>query len=97
MDIDVKNKIENKSLNRIEVEFEVSYESSTPTRQQVIQKLSALLKAKPNLVALNFLNSKFGNKKAKASANIYFDEETMNDIEKKHLIKRSQKVDEKKE
>ncbi len=97
MDIDIKNKNENKSLNRTEIEFEVSYESSTPTRQQVIQKLSALLKAKNNLTILNSLISDFGSKTAKGSASIYYDEESMKDIERKHLIKRSHKEEPKKE
>jgi small subunit ribosomal protein S24e len=97
MDINIKNKKENKLLNRTEVEFEVSYESSTPSRQQVIQKLAALLKVKSNLVILSELRSDFGNKKAKAKANIYVDEETMQDIEREYLIKRSHKEESKKE
>ncbi len=97
MDIDVKKKFENKLFNRIEVEFLVTYESSTPTRQKVIDKLAGLLNVKKNLIILESLKGEFGSKSAKGKADIYSDEETMKDIAKKHLIKRSQKEEPKKE
>ena len=95
MNINIDKKIENKSLKRTEVTFLVSYDSSTPKRQEVIEVLANLLKVKKELVILQSLNNKFGSKSADGKANIYTDEEALKRIEREYLSKRLEKKEKK--
>jgi len=88
MDIDIKNKFENIVLNRTEVDFIVSFVSSTPSRAKIVETLAALLNAKKELIILQYIKGEYGKKEAKARAHVYNDEAVMKDIEKRHLIER---------
>ena len=97
MDINVTKNFENKLLNRKEVEFTLTYDSSTPSRKKIIEKLAGLINEKKELIILQSLENKFGSKSAYGKAMVYDNKEAMKDIERKHFIKRSQKEEPKKE
>ncbi|MGB9937949.1 MAG: 30S ribosomal protein S24e [Methanobacterium sp.] len=87
MDIEIKDKIENPLLNRTEVHFDCVYQGeSTPKIMDVKNKLVAILDADKNLLVVDNVLPKFGEGKAEGYAKIYDSEESLKEIEQKHVL-----------
>lgn len=96
MDIQITNDKKNEFLKRREVAFTVKFDGPTPSRQQVFDKLTALLNLNQNVLVLHSLKTRFGTMKIVGIARIYDDEGSKSRLERAYLSTRG-KGKEKKE
>lgn len=66
MDIRILKDKDNALLNRRELDFIVKYEGSTPSRNDVRNKLAAMLNAPLELVVVQKMKTEYGMKEGKA-------------------------------
>ena len=88
MELNIKEKKENKAMTRQEIKFEVSYLEAPPKRMQVRDELAKQLKAKPETVIVQRIRNVFGMRKSAGSANIYSDFKNVLKFELKYKLKR---------
>jgi small subunit ribosomal protein S24e len=88
MDFEITNDRRNEFLKRREVAFTVKFNGVTPSRQQVFDKLTALLNLNQNFVVLHSLKTRFGTMKIVGIARIYDDEVTKLKLERAYLSTR---------
>ncbi|MDD1679856.1 MAG: 30S ribosomal protein S24e [Methanomicrobiales archaeon] len=93
MEITILEDKRNELLKRREIQFQVAYQGPTPSRQQVLDKLSALLNLSPNLTVIDSLRTRFGKTEIKGTARIYDTEEMKTEIERPYLFKRGKKAE----
>jgi len=70
MEVKIIQKTKNELLHRNEVVAEV-HEKTIPSKQQIRDKLSALLNVKAETIAITKMESKFGSSKTKIMARAY--------------------------
>jgi len=88
MNIEITNDKRNEFFQRREVTFLVNFEGPTPSRQQVFDKLIALLNLNQKLVVLQSLKTKFGAMEIVGIARIYDNEENKLKLERAYLANR---------
>ena len=93
---------ENKLMERKELVFEEESEKATPSREELRKKLAASTGAKEELIVVQKINQKFGEKRSVCTANIYSTKEALEKNELKHVKnknfpKKAEKEGEKKE
>lgn len=88
MEFEVTRDTRNELLERREVEFALRFDGSTPSRLQVIGKLSALLNVNEKQVALDSLKTGFGRTECTGRARIYDTEDRRNRTERSFLLSR---------
>jgi|Deesub1362A_J573_1020465.scaffolds.fasta_scaffold00136_21 small subunit ribosomal protein S24e len=89
MDIEIVEDKENPLLGRREVRFTVTFDGGMVKRDDVREKLIALLNAKPELTVVDYLKVEYGKAQAKGYAKIYSDEDLMRKVERKHILERN--------
>lgn len=89
MEIKIVKDLDNKLLNRRELDFTVEYEGPTPSRADVRKKLAALLNTDVNLLLVQKMESEYGHQLAKGYAKLYASEDRMKQIEPEHVLKRN--------
>ena len=90
MEISIVNKKDNPLLGRTEVHFKVDHASAkTPTRDEVRDKLAALLNTKKQLVVVDHMASSFGRAATAGYARVYPNAETIGKLERGFLLKRN--------
>jgi len=77
MNVTIVNAVENKLLERKEVEAEISFDAATPKRAELKTALSQKIGANPDLVALRKVSSSFGRKAVKVIAHVYSKKEML--------------------
>lgn len=87
--VEIKKNWYNKLLNRTELELVISYERSTPTREEVTKLISERFNASPDRIVIEHVASVFGSLKARVHAHIYDDVEHAMRFERKHILRRS--------
>jgi small subunit ribosomal protein S24e len=97
MEVKVLEEKKNPLLQRREVQFSISHNLGTPSRQEIKEKLSAYLNSKPELVIIERMKSEFGKRETKGYAKIYDTVDRLKDVETEHIIQRNEKKPEKKE
>lgn len=88
MNFEVIQDRKNPLLNRRELDLLISYESSTPKRDEVRKMLSEKYGVEVERIIIEKMESIFGTRKAKAHIHIY---DTVNDVkkyERRHVLKR---------
>ena len=91
-------KEEKSALPRKEITCTITYEETTPSRQQLLQSITAKQKTKPELTIVKKIKTDYGEKTATVTAYIYDNEETLKAIEYPKVIeKNTLKKEEKKE
>lgn len=85
-----------KLLSRKRVTIMMDSEGSTPSRQELIQKVASHFKVKENLVVIKHIYAQFGNSKTKLIVHIYSDEKKMKLFEHANLLKKHEKKTEEK-
>ncbi len=93
MEITITEDKKNELLKRRELSFLVTYEGPTPSRQQVLDKLSALLNLGANLTVIDSLATRFGKTEVAGRARVYETEEMKTQIERPYLMKRGKKAE----
>lgn len=77
MEIELIEDKKNVLLKRREVKFKVTYVGSTPSREDVRNKLSALLNSDKKLTILDYVKTDYGRHAAQGYAKVYENEESM--------------------
>ncbi|MBZ3935130.1 SSU ribosomal protein S24E [Methanimicrococcus blatticola] len=89
MDIKIVKDLDNKLLNRKELDFTVEYEGPTPSRADVRKKLAALLNTNVDLLIVQKMESEYGHQLVKGYAKLYDSEDRMKQVEPEHVLKRN--------
>ncbi|VVB75273.1 30S ribosomal protein S24e [uncultured archaeon] len=88
MELKITGTKQNNLLNRKEVTAEV-HEKTIPSRQQVREKMSAMLNTKPEDIAVVKTDTKFGSSKAIIFARVYASNEALKKTEPKYVRERN--------
>jgi len=88
MELKIIETKQNNLLNRKEVKAEVN-EKTIPSKQQVREKMSAMLNTKPEEIAVVKTESKFGSPKAVVFARVYASNEALKKTEPKYIRERN--------
>jgi small subunit ribosomal protein S24e len=91
MEIKVLEEKNNPLLQRREIQFNVSHNLGTPSREEIKGKLAAYLNSKPELVIIERMKSDFGRRETKGYAKIYESMDRLKSVETEHIIKRNEK------
>ncbi len=97
MKVKVLNKEESKFFPRVEGIFEIEYAGATPSRKELALEISKALGHDEKLIIIRKVKSKYGEQICTVEASLYLDEKSMKSIEKKFLLKKNGKLEEKKE
>jgi small subunit ribosomal protein S24e len=89
MDIKILKDKKNLLLNRRELDFIVRYEGSTPSRNDVKNKLAAMLNAPLELLIIQRIKTEYGMQEAKGYAKLYEDAARMKEVELEYVLKRN--------
>ena len=89
MDIRIIKDKKNLLLNRRELDFVVKYEGSTPSRNDVKNKLAAMLNAPFELLVVQKIKTEYGMQEAKGYAKLYEDAARMKEVELEYVLKRN--------
>ena len=89
MDIRINKDKKNLLLNRRELDFIVKYEGSTPSRNDVKNKLAAMLNAPLALLVIQKIKTEFGMQEAKGYAKLYEDAARLKEVELAYVQKRN--------
>ena len=89
MDIKIVKDLDNKLLNRKELDFTVEYEGPTPSRADVRKKLAALLNNNVDLIIVQKMESEYGHQLVKGCAKVYDSADRMKQIEPEHILLRN--------
>jgi small subunit ribosomal protein S24e len=90
MDIEIVEKKDNALLGRTEVKFRVLHAGAqTPKREEVREKLAAIVNAKKTLVVVDSMDSTFGHGETFGYAKVYPNPESAGKVEPEHLLKRN--------
>jgi len=89
MDINITEKKEESPLSRVSLTGEITFESVTPSYEDVKKKISSSLNCDEKLIVIKNIYTKFGLKKANLSACVYKNEESMKKIEPKPKEKKA--------
>ncbi len=92
MDLKLKSVKENKVFDRKEVVAEIKFSGSTPKRYEVLEALSKSLEVEPELIVVRNINNVYGGSRAIVYARVYFDKDTLKNIELGHYLKRTEKT-----
>ncbi|HJH31711.1 MAG TPA: 30S ribosomal protein S24e [Methanosarcinaceae archaeon] len=90
MDITVTEDKNNALLDRREINFTVKYEGATPSRNDVRNKLLAMLDAALDLTIIQKLDNEYGMQELTGYAKIYEDAARMAQVERKHMVTRNE-------
>jgi small subunit ribosomal protein S24e len=93
MEITITEDKRNELLKRREIFFRVTYEGPTPSRQQVLDKLTALLNLTANLTVIDSLTTRFGKTEVTGKARVYDTEDMKVQIERSYLLQRGKKAE----
>jgi small subunit ribosomal protein S24e len=89
MDIKVVKDKKNSLLNRRELDFVVKYEGSTPSRNDIRNKLAAMLNAPLDLLVIQRIKTEYGMQESKGYAKLYEDADRMKQVEQAYILKRN--------
>lgn len=92
MELEIKERNENKLLGRLEIKGNVTFEGATPSNDVIKDVLAAELKADKGLIVVKYIHSQFSHREADFLACIYDSKEKMEKIEMstKHLRKKAE-------
>ncbi|MDD5148005.1 MAG: 30S ribosomal protein S24e [Candidatus ainarchaeum sp.] len=97
MDVKITQKQKNPVFHREEITFEVRESKATPTRKELREKIAALTGAKPELVIIEKISTRFGSTFVGGKALAYEEEKGMQKTELGHLINKSAGIKKSKE
>jgi small subunit ribosomal protein S24e len=89
MDIRILKDKKNALLNRRELDFSVKYEGSTPSRNDIRNKLAAMLNAPSDLLIVQRIKTEYGMQEGNGYAKLYEDASRMKEVELEYVLKRN--------
>lgn len=91
MEIEITDKVENPLLDRTEIHFDCLYQGeSTPKVLDVKNRLVAFLNVDKSLLVVDKVKPLFGEGKAQGYAKLYNSQESLSEIERKHVLEKNQ-------
>ena len=90
MDIKILKDKKNALLNRRELEFVVKYEGPTPSRNDVRNKLAAILNAPFEMLVIQRIKTEYGMQESEGYAKLYENANRMKEVELEYILKRKQ-------
>ncbi len=90
MEINITKDWDNPLLDRKEIRFNISHTGATPSRDEIKNKLVALLNSRHELVIVDKIGTEYGTQNTTGYAKMYSDVDRANEIEKKHILKRNE-------
>ncbi|RLG71061.1 MAG: 30S ribosomal protein S24e, partial [Candidatus Iainarchaeum archaeon] len=84
MEVKIIKREKNPLLRREEILFEIEDVKATPSRQEVFNKLVALLNANAELLVIKNIKSKFGTNIVEGKAHLYSSKEVLEKLEPEH-------------
>lgn len=97
MEIEVVERRDNKLLGREEIHLVAVSRGSTPSREEVKQRVVAELDLPPELTLVDKITQRFGSKKVKCYVKVYKDRKWMERVENRYKLLRNKLVEEKEE
>ena len=98
MELKITNKEEQKLLDRTLVKARLNFsEKAVPSRKAVLGELSKQLKVDKKFIVIKEIRTVYGSTSADVEVHVYDSEEIKNKLEPKHLLKRSELAETKKE
>ncbi len=94
MQLNITSKEEKPLLSRTEIMADITFDSATPSKEKIKEKLATILKVDANLIVVKKVFNKFGEKRAGVSAFAYKNEKDMKTIEPKPKEKKGAKKEE---
>jgi len=82
MEIKIQDKKEQKLLSRTELSAHVTFDGTTPSREDIKKELTKKTKSKEELIIVKHIYTKFGSKEADLIAYVYQDKKVMAVLEK---------------
>lgn len=89
MKIKIIEERENPLLNRRELSFKVFYKAATPPRNEVRDKLIAILNAKKETVIMDSLTSRYGLHEGTGTARVYKSKARAKQVESRFLFNKN--------
>jgi small subunit ribosomal protein S24e len=89
MNFEIVEKKENPLLERTEVSAVVSFNSATPSIQQMREAVVQKLGCNPDLTVIRKVSPGFGEKRVSISVNIYKSPGKMKEVEEAHVLKKN--------
>ncbi len=90
MEVEITSKKENPLLSRVEAHFTVFHPGQpSPKREDVREKIAALLSTSKGLVVVDEMNTPFGRNETKGYAKAYEDVDSLRKVENEHLLVRN--------
>jgi len=87
-DLKITGDRRNELLKRRELTFTLGYTGSTPSRNEVMGKVCAILSLDEKKVVLDSVRTRFGERRMLGTARVYDDEATLARTEQPHLRER---------
>lgn len=97
MNLKITSQNENVLLDRKEITAEFESKSATPKREEIIERIAALLGVSKNLIVVEAIKQRFGSRTGCAYLKIYGSEESLKKMEPKPKEKKEQKAEAKQE
>ena len=95
MQVNVKDKKENKSLSRQEITCEISFEKAKPSRKDLRDAICTATGIAPELLVIVSSTGGFGQRSGTVLVHAYASKEALS-VEKKHLLVRDGMMEKKK-
>lgn len=90
MDIKIRDKIENKLYNRVELILIIEHPGeATPKRDDIKSRVAAMFNHNEKLVVVKKILTEFGKNRSIAKVYLYNEEKDMMRIEPKYILKRN--------
>lgn len=96
MEVKITEKNENPLTEREEIKFEIEHKNApTPSRAEVVEELSSELEVPEKLIVVEKIATPHGRYIASGKGRIYESEERLEELEPKHLTRRTETSKEK--
>jgi len=89
MDIKIIKEKNNALLNRRELNLTVTFDGATPSRNEIKDKLAAMLTVPLELVMIQKIENEFGKQELNTYVKIYEDEARMKQVEEAYVLERN--------
>ena len=90
MKVNIVKRTKNPLLKREEIEFALAESKAVPSRKEIAEKIGAQVNAKAGTVVIKLIETVFGSKAFKGTANVYESVEEAKRIEPEFLITRTE-------
>jgi small subunit ribosomal protein S24e len=94
MEIKINEDTHNPLLNRRKIDFTTTFDGATPSRNEIKNKLAAMMDISPELIVVQDIDNQYGKKEARGYAKIYDDANTLKSVECNYIIERNKPPEE---